>query len=196
VGAPGMADTEIERTSDAVINGGWEPVLLVTGLSLVSTDGSDLYVTLDPTDLSLDTGSIDVFGSLAGGTFDSFFTVYFDVCAGGDSGTGVGCGGFPVVWASSKTFTQNGDTWSPNPPPYAVIDLGPYANDPNPYNKHTGLPTNVVDFWPGPIKELTSGAQHNVSVSATPEPASLILLGTGLLGLAGLKGKKLLKQNS
>jgi hypothetical protein len=49
-------------------------------------------------------------------------------------------------------------------------------------NKHTGLDELEVDFFPGVVHT----GPHPVDPAAAPEPGTLALLGTGLLGLAGL----------
>src|SRR5579863_1083480 len=70
---PGMTDTIIERQSDAVL-GGTTPIQ-ITALSLesvapVNIGGSffDIFVTLDPLNLSNDTGALVITGDATGGT--------------------------------------------------------------------------------------------------------------------------------
>src|SRR5271167_3552218 len=94
---PGATDTIVERTANIPINGASAPLML-TNLQLVSTAPVTLgtytgliYISLDPLNLSNDTGTISVQGSLSGGTFNSFFDVFFDICTA-PGVMGVGCG--------------------------------------------------------------------------------------------------------
>jgi hypothetical protein len=193
-GSPvGTADTIIQRLSDVPIDSNPYSSLQMMGLSLESaapvnlgSGFADLFITLDPGDLALDTGSITISGGLTGGTFSSTLDVYFDVCIGGDTGTGVGCGSFtPLVSGEELVLSQSGATWGPTPAPGEALDEGAYTDSPNPYNEHTGLPSNVVDFFPGMVTETEPGATHVVDPAPVPEPTSLILLATNLLVLVG-----------
>jgi len=182
---PGATDTIVQRQSDAVINSGSIPIQIVA-LSMESTapvnvGGSffDVFVTLDPANLGNDKGMMSIMGSLGGGTFTSFFDVFFDAHFAPVST------GQPFDVISSITLSNGGSAWSPTPPPNAVIVTGPFG-DQN-ANTHTGLPSNFVDFWPcsvAPCTEDSSGAAHHVVKTApAPEPSTLLLLGPAGLGL-------------
>jgi hypothetical protein len=176
---PGATDTIVQRQADANINGSSITTQLVA-LSMESTapvniGGSffDVFVTLDPSAPS--TGTISMTGSLSGGTFTSFFDVFFDAAF---KPTG---GGTPTVVPGNIMLTGGG-TWSPTPPSGAVIVTGPFG-DQN-ANVHTGLPSNEADFFFASSKECaTSGGCHVVAPAPSPEPSSLLLLGPAGLGL-------------
>src|SRR5512132_2823764 len=74
---PGNADTIVQRTQDVTIVGSGQMGPTVTGLqmtalSLVSTNPvpglGTVFITLDPANLALDTGTMTIFGSATGGT--------------------------------------------------------------------------------------------------------------------------------
>jgi hypothetical protein len=177
-------DTIVQRQADAFINGNAIPIQLMA-LSMESTapvnvGGSffDVFVTLDPANLANDVGMMSIMGSLAGGTFNSFFDVFFDAHFA-PVGTGQ-----PFDVFSSIMLSQNGAAWSPTPPANAVIVTGPFGDQFA--NTHTGLPSTEVDFWPcavTPCSEDSSGAAHHVVSPATPEPSTLLLLGPAGFGL-------------
>ncbi len=187
---PGSTDTIVQRQADAVINGNPIPIQIVA-LSMENTapvniGGSffDVFVTLDPANLSRDVGNISVMGSLGGGTFNSFFDVFFDAHF-----VPIG-GGQPFDIFNGITLSQSGASWSPTPPPSAVQVFGPFGDQ---YaNTHTNLPSNFVDFWPCtsasgsvmPCVEMKAGGGGaHVVAPATPEPSTLFLLGPAGLGL-------------
>ena len=173
---PGNTDTIVQRLSPTTINGPATNIQIIA-LSLVSTapvpafGGNPIYVTLAPGNLAQDTGTITINGSQSGGTFDSFFDVFFDICLT-PGPNGVGCGGPALLPVIQKTFTSNGSPWSATPPPYAANPNG--------------------DFFPGLITHSTDGGQHVVSVAQTPLPATLPLFVTGLgaLGLLAWRRKR------
>jgi hypothetical protein len=180
---PGNTDTIMQRTSDITINGG-PGTLQLTALSLASTApvpqlGGTVYISLDPNNLANDTGQITIGGTKAGGTFSSFFDVFFDVCTAPGS-NGVGCGGGALIASGNLQLSNAGANWTSTPS--GVIVSGPVGDQSA--NLHTGLGANEADFWPAPIIESHPGGfgAHVVS-PAVPEPSTWIMM---LLGFAGL----------
>src|SRR3974390_1931024 len=156
---PGLTDTIGQRQADAFINGGPIPIQLVA-LSMestapVSVGGSffDVFVTLDPANLGKDVGMMSIMGTLGGGTFTSFFDVFFDAHFAPVST------GQPFDVFSSITLSNGGSAWSPTPPPNAVIVNGPFG-DQN-ANTHTGLHSNFVDFLPCSVAPCTEGSNRS-----------------------------------
>jgi hypothetical protein len=129
------------------------------------------YITLDTGQSS--TGTMDItFDDAAGGTFDSFFTVYYDIRYGAVDGT--------IISFGNHLMEANSVPWGRVSPDedYEIQDVN-YLLD--------GSTTNE-DFWPdGEIIHIppTGTDKHNVSA---PEPATMSLLAIG--GLALIRRRK------
>jgi hypothetical protein len=180
---PGATDAIIQRTSNITI--GSSGSLLMTALSLKSTNLSiPIYVTLDAAKTADDTGTINIMGSAAGGTFSTTLDLYIDICTTAGSG-GVGCIGSPLT-AEFLMLTSADASWVPTAPASAVIVSGPVGTQAA--DVHTGLTTGQVDFFVAPPLTV-SGPQNWFAPFAeeTPIPAALPLFATGL-GVMGLFG--------
>ena len=106
-------DTIIQRQADGNI-GAPIPIQIIN-LSLVSKNpvsvggnSYNVFVTLDPAKLALDTGTITVFGNILGGTFNSTLTVNF-IASFAPIGGAPPMGPIP----GTVNLTQNGGIWSP-----------------------------------------------------------------------------------
>jgi PEP-CTERM motif-containing protein len=193
---PGSTDTVIQRSADTtgLVPGGTATVpIRMTALSLesvspVNIGGSffDVFVTLDPSSLPGDIGqkTIHENSTGTGGTFTSFLQVFYRARAvplGGGSSSDI---------FSSTTLGATGVPWSSTPPPGAVILTAPDCDSTvtpcapaqvaadQAANLHTGLGSSEEDFF------------TSVSAQAIPEPAILLLLGSGLAGVAGAVGRR------
>lgn len=108
----GGTDTILQRTSDITIGvANTSENLLVKALSLESTTAVPvtgigdipIFASLDPNNLANDTGTLSIFGTVAGGTFASDFTAYLDLCTG-PGVNGVGCGSGNLITTTSITL--------------------------------------------------------------------------------------------
>jgi len=137
------------------------------------------YITLQTGTPS--TGTMDIeFDDASGGTFDSDFTINFDIRKGALGG--------PIINSDNVQLLSSGNPWGRNPPPGALQIPGVNLN-------LNGLdPTG--DFWPvgasgGPaLIEHTNPVIPNPPhhVVTNPEPATLSLLLFG--GIAALKRRR------
>jgi hypothetical protein len=210
---PGATDTIVERLADATINGNSIPIQIVA-LSLESTApvsiGGFNYnasVTLDPSHLGNDMGMMMIMGSSAGGTFNSFFDVFFEVQFAPING-----GPSLAPFFDHVLLNNTGATWSPTPPPGAVIVKGP---DDDPVGA-VGLPPTAADqmanlhdscsdpticldstipevdfFVVGNVIEDSSGMAHHVVTNSlnTPEPGTFLSLAAFAAGFVWMRLK-------
>jgi len=126
-------------------------------------------------------GSMGItFGSLDGGSFTSFFDVFFDIRKGSLNGA--------IVFSNTDALrlTSDGADWNRIAPPGAVVING--------VNHFLNGLNNDMDFWPlvgvvPPLKPLTerhpNGAVHIVTLAdsgtTTPEPASWLMGATAVV---------------
>ena len=186
---PGLTDTIVQRQGNCDLGAGGLttngsnctiPIEMVA-LSLQSDADPLFLIRESPTLATLGTMTIVSDGSGTGGTFDSFFDIFFEISADG------------------------GASWAPQPQANLTSTPAPWTTIPNGLivaglvgdqlaNLHTnkqdcgtlvGDP-NCVDFYPGPVTESEPGvpALHSAIPTPVPEPGSLALLAAGfaLLG--------------
>jgi hypothetical protein len=86
-------------------------------------------------------------------------------------------------------FDDPGDTFGPPPPLANVINLTEPPSNVLTYSPQPGQPGYTLDGSGAPV---TYGVTSDSTPESVPEPSSLLLLGSGLLGMVGAMRRKLL----
>lgn len=163
---PGNTDTIVQRLSDITINGA-AGAIQVSALSLQSIGpvpglGAPISIKLDPAYLDKDVGELTISGSSAtGGTFTSFFDVFFDICIPNS-----GC-----VFGGQKHFEASG-TWLPTPPPGSVNPNGDF------------FPNVTLHTAPGAQHEVATASIPETTTW------TMMLIGFGSMGYLACRRRK------
>ncbi|MBL8473253.1 MAG: PEP-CTERM sorting domain-containing protein [Rhodocyclaceae bacterium] len=199
---PGYVDTIVERRADCGVELGQScqiPIELV-GLSLQSVGGGFL-IREDPDRAS--TGQMTIHyltqtGPIAGGTFDSFFDVFFEISLdGGATWTDneVANGPFPGV--PPLQLGSVGSSWSSDPTGITLFvgQVGDQAA-----NWHDPKSIDQFDFFPGTgpagfqtiVESHPDGSIHRVVPipPPVPVPPTVLLLGAGLSALGWMSRRR------
>lgn len=186
---PLSTDTIVQRQADcalslATIGSNCTIPIEVVALSLVSTGNPAVLVRESPTLASTGSMTMTSDGSGTGGTFTSFFDVFFELSIDGG-----------VSWKpqTKKPFTSNVIVWTTIERQMLV---GGLLGDQN-ANRHTNKGTAAcpvfgtglcVDFYLAVNEVATHDAgDGRHSVRAVPEPGSLALAGLALTAMIGLR---------
>lgn len=122
---PGNTTATVERTTDVSINGPVAPVTITAfaahSTAPVNIGGTffDVFIALDPADLSQDVGTISISGGLAGGTFQESLDYFADLHL-----MQVGMPANTMDLVAEIMQTSSGGRWSRDPPPSFVIICG------------------------------------------------------------------------
>lgn len=182
---PGNTDTVVHRQADCSLSLGalgsscTIPIEMVA-LSLVSTVDPNVRLRESPTSASAGQMTMRSDGTGTGGTFSSFFDVFFELSFDGGSSW---------IPQAALPLTSSGAAWmAADPVPPEVIVNG-LVGDQN-ANRHTNKARDQFDFrLIGSVTEQHPGQGVHTAVPAggvIPEPGSLSLVGLALLAASAL----------
>jgi hypothetical protein len=145
----------------------------MVALSLQSTTNPLLLVRESPTLASTGGMTLTSNGSGTGGTFTSFFDVFFEISPNGGAS-----------WTPQPDFSLTGGSLWSTAPGNILLVPGLVGNQAD--NLHTNKGAGQFDFYlVGSVTEAQPEvAVHTVIPTPAPEPSTWILLATGL-GLLG-----------
>ena len=185
---PGNTDTIVHRQRDCSLSLGTLgsnctiPIELVA-LSLVSTVNPMVRLRESPTLISSGEMTIKSDGSGTGGTFSSFFDIFFEVSFDG---------GNTFTPGGPNQFTQSDAVWTTFE--HGLLVDGKIG-DQN-ANRHTNKDGSAcpvfgqgrcVDFYlVGAVQECAAADGCHTAIPVVPEPGTWALLGLGLAAIAGL----------
>lgn len=174
---PGDTDTIVRRLGDCSLS------LLISGsnctipiemvaLSLVSVVNPNVRLRESPTLASAGTMMMFSDGMGNGGSFDSFFDVFFELSL--DAG---------MTWApqGSLALSSAGTAWEAQAPAAPEVVVEGLVGDGN-ANRHTNKALNERDFrLIGVVSEQHPLGRHSARPARVAEPGSLALVGLALL---------------
>jgi hypothetical protein len=148
-------DTMQQRWQDSPIDGMTAIPTQLVFVSLIATGQLNangfhynIYVTLDPKNIPLNSGMITIGGNNTGGTFTTCSTdgYYFQVTfMPTDGGPAIAPFTQPPMTPCTLGCGQGPFTWSSTPPVGSYLTVAPYPAFNA--NQHTGLPVNYEDFY-------------------------------------------------
>ena len=190
---PGTTDTIVQRRGNCSLSLGSASSCLIpielVALSLVSTVSPSVRLRESPTFASSGIMAISSDGSGTGGTFDSFFDIFFELSFDG---------GIIFIPQPQKRLTSTSTAWTTIEPVFPVLLVDGLVGDQN-ANRHTDkgsvacpvFGTGVcVDFYLKPggfVDEEAPDAIHTARPARViPEPASLALVSVALAAMVGV----------